>query len=311
MSKYLVTGGAGFIGSHLCSRLVAEGHQVVVVDNFLTGHARNLKHLEGQVAIHQTDIRDLEALHQAMQGVEYVFHQAALPSVPRSIANPQESHEVNVTGTLNVLLAARDAGVKRVVFAGSSSAYGDVEAEFKEESMPPRVKSPYAASKVAAENYCLVFQQVYGLETAVIRYFNVFGPRQDPLSAYAAVIPLFATAMLDDRSPTIYGTGEQSRDFTYIDNVVAGNLLAMHHEAAVGQVFNIACGDRITLLDLVGQLNRLLGKNLAPHLAPPRSGDILHSRASIQKARQLLGYEPLVSFSEGLQRTLAWYAQGS
>lgn len=302
----MVTGGGGFIGSHLAEQLIHQGHEVVVVDNFATGYPKNLAHLPS-VQIHQVDIRELDRLHQAMQGVEYVFHQAALPSVPRSIADPLESHEVNATGTLNVLIAARDAGVKRVVFAGSSSAYGDVDAEFKQEDMIPRVKSPYAASKVAAENYCMVFNQVYGLETVVIRYFNVFGPRQDPSSAYAAVIPLFATAMADDRPPTVNGDGSQSRDFTYIANVVHGNMLAMHSPNASGQIFNIACGDRITLLELVAQLNGLLDKQIAPHFGPPRSGDILHSRASIQKARDLLGYEPKVTFSEGLQQTLDWY----
>jgi UDP-glucose 4-epimerase len=304
----MVTGGAGFIGSHLAEALVNQGHQVVVLDNFATGYPKNLAHLPS-VEIHEVDIRHLESVQQAMQGVEYVFHQAALPSVPRSIANPQESHEVNATGTLNILMAARDAGAKRVVFAGSSSAYGDIEGEFKSEAMPPRVKSPYAASKVAAENYCLVFNQVYDLETVVIRYFNVFGPRQDPTSAYAAVIPLFATAMADDRRPTIYGDGSQSRDFTYIANVVHGNLLAMHAPQAPGQIFNIACGDRINLLDLVAQLNTLLGKQIDPIFSDPRSGDILHSRASIQKARDLLGYEPQVNFTQGLQQTLDWYLQ--
>ncbi len=308
MSKYLVTGGGGFIGSHIAEHLLHAGHEVVIVDNFSTGYRHNLTAWEKDIAIHQADVRDLEALKQAMQGVDYVFHQAALPSVPRSIDNPIESHEVNATGTLNVLLAARDAGAKRVVFAGSSSAYGDIEEEYKQEDMLPRVKSPYAASKVAAENYCAVFNEVYALETVVIRYFNVFGPRQDPHSAYAAVIPLFATAMIDDQSPTVYGDGSQSRDFTYIQNVVHGNMLAMHSEAAAGNIYNIACGDRISLLDLINDLNALLGKEIAPHFAPPRAGDILHSRASIEKARQDLGYEPQMSFRDGLKNTLDWYS---
>lgn len=308
MSKYLVTGGAGFIGSHLVTRLLNDGHQVVVVDNFMTGHRANLEAFKKDIQLHEVDVRNLDGLKKAMVGVEYVFHQAALPSVPRSIDDPLESHEVNATGTMNLLIAARDAGVKRVVYAGSSSAYGDTEEEFKREDMLPRVKSPYAASKLTAENYCLVFNEVYSLETAVIRYFNVFGARQDPLSAYAAVIPLFTTAMLDEVAPTIYGDGTQSRDFTHIDNVVAGNMLAMSSANAPGQVFNIACGDRISLLELLDGLNKLLGKSIKPHFAPARVGDILHSRADINKARQLLNYEPSVSFTEGLARTLDWYA---
>lgn len=309
MTRYMVTGGAGFIGSHLVEHLLGQGHQVVVVDNFVTGHHKNLAAFSNNIELYEVDIRDRDALQKPMQGVEYVFHQAALPSVPRSIANPIESHEVNATGTLNILLTARDAGVKRVVFAGSSSAYGDVEAEFKSEDMRPKVKSPYAAAKVAAENYCMVFNQVYDLETVVIRYFNVFGPRQDPHSAYAAVIPLFATAMLDDQPPMVNGDGSQSRDFTYIDNVVLGNMLAMHSDQAAGEIFNIACGERITLLNLVEQLNALLGKNIQPHHAPPRTGDIQHSRAEISKARQRLNYEPVVPFSDGLARTLQWYKE--
>ncbi len=307
MSKYLITGGGGFIGSHLADHLLARGHAVVVVDNFLTGRRDNLANKD--VELHEIDIRNRQQLANAMRGVEYVFHQAALPSVPRSIADPLASHEINTTGTLNVLLTARDAGVKRVVFAGSSSTYGDVEAEFKSEDMLPRVKSPYAASKVIAEQYCQVFHTTYHLETVVIRYFNVFGPRQDPASPYAAVIPLFATAMLDDRRPLIHGDGTQSRDFTYIDNVVYGNMLAMHSPNAPGETFNIACGERITLLQLVRQLNDLLGKSIEPVFGPPRPGDIRHSRASIDKARRLLGYDPLISFNEGLARTLAWYEE--
>lgn len=307
MSKYLITGGGGFIGSHLADRLLIEGHSVVTVDNFLTGRRENIAHQD--VELHEIDIRDRDALAKAMRGVEYVFHQAALPSVPRSIDNPLASHEINTTGTLNVLLTARDAGVKRVVFAGSSSTYGEVESEFKHEEMPPRVKSPYAASKVIAENYCRVFNEIYDLETVIIRYFNVFGPRQDPESPYAAVIPLFATAMIDDRRPVIHGDGTQSRDFTYIDNVVHGNMLAMHSPHAPGEIFNIACGDRISLLDLVNQLNELLGKSIVPIFGSPRPGDIRHSRAAIDKARRFLEYEPQISFSEGLARTLAWYEE--
>ncbi len=308
MSKYMVTGGAGFIGSHLVEHLLHEGHEVIVIDNLSTGHRHNLQHIIKDVALYEVDIRDAEGLSTHMQGVDYVFHQAAFPSVPRSVANPLESHDVNVTGTVNVLLAARDAGVQRVVFAGSSSAYGDVPIEHKSEDMMPRVKSPYAAAKVAAEGYCLAFNEVYDLQTAVIRYFNVFGPRQDPQSDYAAVIPLFTTAMLDDQPPIVHGDGTQSRDFTYIENVVLGNMLTMHTPEAQGEIFNIACGDRITLLDLVAQLNTLLGKEITPYFGPTRPGDIKHSRASIEKARQMLGYEPRVTFQDGLARTLDYYA---
>jgi nucleoside-diphosphate-sugar epimerase len=303
----MVTGGAGFIGSHLVARLLAEGHQVAVVDNLSTGHRHNLAPYLKDIELHEVDIRDLDALHKLMPGVDYIFHQAAMPSVPLSVKRPLDSHEINVTGTMNVLLAARDAGVKRVVYAGSSSAYGDVPEEFKSEDMRAQVKSPYAAAKLAAEGYCQAFNEVYDLETVIIRYFNVFGPRQDPTSAYAAVIPLFATAMIDDQRPTIHGDGTQSRDFTYIDNVVAGNLLAMHSEQAPGEVFNIACGDRITLLDLINDLNELLGKAIEPYFGPERAGDIKHSRAAIDKARRLLGYEPSVTFREGLARTLDYY----
>lgn len=307
MSKYMVTGGGGFIGSHLVEALLKEGHQVVVVDNFSTGHRHNLSPFQDDIELHEIDIRDRFALGKAMQGVNYVFHQAALPSVPRSIDDPFESHDVNVTGTLNVLIAARDAGTQRVVFAASSSAYGDVEADYKEEDMRPQVRSPYAASKVAAENYCIAFNEVYDLEAVAIRYFNVFGPRQDPNSPYAAVIPIFMTAMIDDQRPTINGDGAHSRDFTYIENVIHGNLLAMHSENAPGEVFNIACGDRITLLELVTQLNNLLGKQIAPYFGEARKGDVLHSRAAIDKARRLLGYEPTVPFQTGLAKTLDWY----
>jgi UDP-glucose 4-epimerase len=242
-----------------------------------------------------------------MDGVDYVFHIAALASVPRSVKDPLASNEHNVQGTLNVLIAARDAGVKRVVYSGSSSAYGNVESEYKSEEMPPCPLSPYAVAKLAGEHYCQAFTHVYGLETVTVRYFNVFGPRQDPLSTYAAVIPKFIVAMLDDRAPLVEGDGLQSRDFTYIDNVVHGNLLACHTAGVAGETFNIACGGRINLLDMIGSLNRIMGKTIAPVFTDPRPGDVRHSRASIDKARRLLGFEPVVPFDEGLARTLAWY----
>jgi nucleoside-diphosphate-sugar epimerase len=304
---YLVTGGAGFIGSNLVDALLKAGHHVRVVDNFATGKRENLAHVAQQIDLHDISITDPEPLAAAMRGVDYVFHLAALGSVPRSVKNPLETHETNATGTLNVLIAARDAGVKRVVFAGSSSAYGDVNAEYKSEDMLPSPLSPYAVTKLTGEQYCQVFTHVYGLETVVVRYFNVFGPRQDPLSMYAAVIPKFITAMLDDSPPTVEGDGLQSRDFTYIDNVVHGNLLACHTDGVAGQTFNIACGDRINLLDMITLINKLTGKQIEPVFTDPRLGDVRHSRAAIDKARQKLGYEPVVSFEEGLSRTLAWY----
>ncbi|MBN1562318.1 MAG: SDR family oxidoreductase [Anaerolineae bacterium] len=304
---YLVTGGAGFIGSHMVDALLKQGHTVRVVDNFSTGHRANLAHNADQIDLHEISITDKDALAKAMQGVDYVFHLAALASVPRSVEDPLSNNEHNVTGTLNVLLTARDAGVKRVVYAGSSSAYGNIDSEFKSEDMTPQPLSPYAVAKLAAEQYCQVFTEVYGLETVTVRYFNVFGPRQDPLSAYAAVIPKFVTMMLDDSPATIEGDGLQSRDFTFIENVVHGNLLACHTAGVAGQVFNIACGDHINLLDMVEMLNKLLGTHLDPVFVAPRAGDVKHSRAAIDKARQMLGYDPVVSFEEGLARTLDWY----
>jgi nucleoside-diphosphate-sugar epimerase len=304
---YLVTGGAGFIGSHMVDALLQAGHHVRVVDNFATGKRENLAHVAQQIDLHEISIADPEPVAAAMCGVDYVFHLAALGSVPRSVKNPLETHQTNATGTLNVLLAARDAGVKRVVFAGSSSAYGDVDSKSKTEDMLPRPLSPYAVTKLSGEQYCLVFNHVYGLETVVVRYFNVFGPRQDPLSMYAAVIPKFITAMLDDHPPTVEGDGLQTRDFTYIDNVVHGNLLACHTPGVAGETINIACGDQINLLDMIAMLNRVMGKHIEPVFTDPRPGDVRHSCAAIDKARQKLGYEPVVSFEEGLSRTLTWY----
>ncbi len=304
---YIVTGGAGFIGSHIVERLLRDGHHVRVVDNLVTGKRENLAHLNGQIEFHEISITNKDALTPIFTGADVVFHQAALPSVPRSIDDPLTTHEYDVTGTLNVLLAARDAGARRVVYAASSSAYGDVEGEYKVESMPPRPLSPYGVAKLAGEYYCQVFAHVYKLETVCLRYFNVFGPRQDPTSQYAAVIPLFITSMLDDQSLTIHGDGLQSRDFTYIDNVVHGNLLAADAPEANGQVMNLATGGRITLVELVGKVNTILGTNIQPQYGPARSGDIKHSRASIDKARQLLKYTPIVDFDTGLARTVEWY----
>ena len=303
---YVVTGGAGFIGSHLVERLLRDGHTVRVVDNLSTGRRENLAHL-GDFAFYEASVTDRAALDEAFAGADYVLHQAALPSVPRSIDDPLTTHDYNATGTLIVLQAARAAGVKRVVYAASSSAYGDIEGDYKDESMLPTPLSPYAVAKLAGEYYCRVFTTVYGLETVALRYFNVFGPRQDPTSRYAAVIPLFITAMLNGQPPVIYGDGQQSRDFTYVDNVVEGNLLAAKAPAAAGHILNLATGQRVTLLELVDKLNALLGTAFAPVHDAPRPGDVRHSRAAVDRARALLGYTPPVDFDTGLARTLAWY----
>ncbi|HML20391.1 MAG TPA: SDR family oxidoreductase [Aggregatilinea sp.] len=304
---YLVTGGAGFIGSHVVEALIKAGNRVKVVDNFSTGKRNNLDGVRDRVELLEFSITDRDKLNEAMQGVDYVFHIAALASVPRSVDDPIGSNDNNVTGTLNVLLAARDAGVKRVVYSGSSSAYGDSDVEYKTEDLLPRPLSPYAVAKLAAEHYCQAFSNVYGLETVTVRYFNVFGPRQDPLSTYAAVIPKFITLMLKGESPRIEGDGLQSRDFTYIDNVVHGNLLACHTPGVSGETFNIAVGGNINLLNMVSELNRLMGTQIEPEFVAPRPGDVKHSRAAIDKAGRMLGYEPVVSFEDGLARTLAWY----
>ena len=307
METYVVTGGAGFIGSHIAEHLLRLGHRVRIVDNFATGKRENVDALKGDLEVYEVSITDLLALERPFSGADYVIHQAALPSVPRSVDDPLTTHEYNVTGTLNVLLAARDAGVKRVVYAASSSAYGDIEGEFKVETMPPRPLSPYGVSKLAGEYYCQAFTAVYGLETVALRYFNVFGPRQDETSQYAAVIPKFIAAMSQGQVPTIHGDGAQSRDFTYIDNVVHGNLLAVNAPDAAGQMMNLATGGRITLLDLVDKINAILGTSIAPQFTDPRPGDIKHSRADVEKARDLLDFAPIVDFDTGLARTVDWF----
>jgi len=303
MSLYLVTGGAGFIGSHIVDELVRRGESVRVLDNLSTGKRGNLARAWDQIEFIEGSLTDPSTVQRAMQDVDYVLHQGALPSVPRSVADPATSHEVNVTGTINVLIAARDAGVKRLVYAASSSAYGNSPTLPKREEMPTNPLSPYAVSKLAGEHYCRAFCQVYGLETVCLRYFNVFGPRQDPQSQYAAVIPKFIAMMRRDERPTIYGDGSQSRDFTYVANVVQANLLAAAAPQAAGRVMNVACGQRHTLLDLVSALNRLLGTHLEPVFQPDRAGDVKHSLADIAAAKELLGYEVLVPFEEGLGRT--------
>lgn len=312
MSKsYVVTGGAGFIGSHIAERLLREGHTVRVVDNLIAGKRSNLALLTGKVEFHEVSITDLAALRPIFEGADTVFHQAALASVPLSIDNPLLSHEHNVTGTLNVLIAARDAGVRRVVYAASSAAYGNDASEQQVESTIPKPLSPYGVSKLAGEYYCQTFAQVYKLETVCLRYFNVFGARQDPTSQYAAVIPLFITGMIDGKAPMIYGDGLQSRDFCFVENVVHGNLLAANAPKANGEVINIATGKRINLLELVDQINARLGTHIEPVHVDARTGDVKHSRADISKARELLAYEPIVDFETGLKRTIEWYQSRS
>lgn len=306
---YLVTGGAGFIGSHIAEALVKRGDRVRVLDNLMTGKRENLAHLTGKLEFIEADIRDAAATRQAMEGVNIVFHEAAIPSVPRSVAEPQLNHDANVNGTFNVLMAARDAGVKRVVFAASSSAYGDTEVLPKVETMMPNPLSPYAAAKLVGELYCQTFTRVYGLETVALRYFNVFGPRQDPTSPYSGVISKFVTALLNNQAPTIFGDGEQSRDFTYIANVVDANLRAAEAPNAVGQVMNLGIGQRITLNQLFEELQKIIGTNLKPNYAETRAGDVRHSLADIARAESLLGYRPLVGLAEGLKYTVDWYKE--
>jgi nucleoside-diphosphate-sugar epimerase len=304
---YLVTGGAGFIGSNLVRRLTADGEAVRVLDDFSTGKRENLNGVDG-VEVFNTSLLDRECLNLALYGVSYVLHQAAIPSVPRSIADPLKSNEANVTGTLVLLEAAKQAGVKRVVFAASSSAYGDTEVLPKAEDMSAKPLSPYAINKYAGELYAKIYADLYGLETVCLRYFNIFGPYQDPASEYAAVIPKFILKMLAGESPVIYGDGEQSRDFTYIDNAVEANLLACKSEkVGRGEVINVACGERYSLNELVAALNEILGTKIKPLHDKARPGDVKHSLAAIERARELLGYEVMVDFNAGLERTVEWF----
>ena len=298
--RALVTGGAGFIGSHLAERLLEEGAEVRILDTFATGRRENIHRVDVEVV--EGDVRSYERAHHAMRGCDEVYHQAALPSVPRSIQDPLTTHEVNSTGTLNVLLAARDADVRRVVYASSSSVYGANEALPKREDQQPAPFSPYAVSKLAGEGFCRTFTHVYGLECVSLRYFNVFGPRQDPRSQYAAVIPNFISAALGRRRPVVYGDGEQTRDFTYIDNVVEANLLAMCSDAGGGQAFNVACGQAITLNAVLDALREISGETIEPDYQPGRPGEVRHSQAAIDGARDAFGYSPAVSFTEGLRR---------
>jgi UDP-glucose 4-epimerase len=309
MSLYLVTGAAGFIGSALVHALLERGEQVRGLDNFETGRRENLENVRSHLDFREADVLDFDAVQSACRGVDYVLHQAAIPSVPKSIADPARSNRVNVEGTVNVLIAARDAGVKRVVYAASSSAYGDTPTLPKREDMMPVPLSPYAVAKLTGELYMRVFYGVYGLPTVSLRYFNIFGPRQDPTSQYSAVLAKFITMMLRGERPTIYGDGEQSRDFNYIDNAVAANLLAATapEKDVAGQTFNIATGRRFNLNETVALLRPLTGYTGEVEYAAERAGDIKHSLADISRAQQKLGYEPLVNFEEGLRRTVEWY----
>ena len=306
MATYLVTGGAGFIGSHLVEDLVRRGERVRVVDNLSTGKRQNIAHLTS-VDFVEGDLADLEVARRAVTGVDYVLHQAAIPSVPRSVQDPITSNRANIDASLNILVAARDARVKRLVYAGSSSAYGDTPTLPKIETMATAPLSPYALQKLVAEQYCQMFTRLYGLETVTIRYFNVFGPRQDPSSPYSGVISLFISALCEGRQPTIFGDGEHTRDFTYVANVVDGVLRACTAAGASGEVINVATGGRISLNTLFTTIRDLVAGTVEPIYAPPRPGDVKDSQADISKARRILGYEPIVSFEEGLARTVAWY----
>ena len=307
MDKFLITGGAGFIGSNICKKLVDDGCFVRVIDNLLTGKKSNLDGIIDKIEFIEADMGNEDAARAAMKDIEVVLHQGALPSVPKSVDDPAATHKHCVDATFTVLLAARDTGVKRVVYAASSSAYGDSPIMPKVETMLTCPLSPYAAAKLFGEYYCSVFSGVFGLETISLRYFNVFGPQQDPTSQYAAAIPAFVTAILKGQPPTIYGDGQQSRDFAYIDNIVEANILAARAKKTAGQVINIACGEAVTVNEIIDMINELLGKNVRPTYTDPRAGDVKHSLADITLAQKLIGYKPIVPFKQGLQLAIEWY----
>jgi len=309
MEKFLVTGGAGFIGSNICKKLVSQRCFVRVVDNLLTGKKNNLADIIDKVEFIQADMGDEDVARSAMKDIDFCLHQGALPSVPRSVDNPAATHQHCLNATFTLLLAARDAGVKRFVYASSSSAYGDTPTLPKIETMQPQPLSPYAAAKLAGEYYAKVFYEVFGLETISLRYFNVFGPHQDPTSQYAAAIPAFVTAILKDERPTVFGDGLQSRDFTYVDNVVEANLLAAKAKKTCGEVINIACGQAVTVNETIDTINGLAGKNIKPIYTDPRPGDVKHSLADITLAKETIGYKPTVLFREGLQKAIGWYRE--
>ena len=305
--RYLVTGGAGFIGSNTVDELVRRGHSVVVLDDLSSGKEENLAEIRSKITFVKGSITDLEAVQKAIHQAEYVIHLAARTSVPRSVKDPLETNKINVEGTLNVLVAARDNKVKRVVFSASSSVYGETPTLPKSEAMQPQPISPYGVSKYAGELYAQTFGRCYGLETVCLRYFNIFGPRQDPDSPYSGVLSRFAAAFLEEQPPVVYGDGEQTRDFTYVDNAVQANLLACEAPSAPGAVFNVGTGTRVSLNQTLEQFQRISGKKLEVKYEPAREGDIRDSQADITKAREVLGYEPSVMFEEGLERTFEWY----
>ena len=307
MDKFLVTGGAGFIGSNICRKLVSQGCFVRVIDNLLTGKKANLASILDEIEFIEADMGDLRVARAAMKDIDVVLHQGALPSVPRSVDDPAATHKHCVDATFTLLLAAHDVRVKRFVYASSSSVYGDTPTLPKVETMSPSPLSPYAAAKLAGEYYCLVFYRVYGLETISLRYFNVFGPHQDPTSQYAAAIPAFVIAILKDKPPTIYGDGSQSRDFTYVDNIVEANLFAARAKQTKGEVINIACGQAVTVNEIIDMINEIVGKNVKPIYAAPRPGDVKHSLADISLAKKLIAFKPKVSFRDGLQKAIEWY----
>ena len=307
MEKFLVTGGAGFIGSNICKKLISQGCFVRVVDNLLTGKKSNLADAMDKIEFVEADMGDEKIAREAMKDIDVVLHQGALPWVPRSIDDPAATHKHCVDATFTLLMAAREAGVKRFVYASSSSAYGDTPTLPKVETMPAKPLSPYAVGKLVGEHYCSVFSKVFALETISLRYFNVFGPQQDPTSQYAAAIPAFVTAILKDEPPIVFGDGEQSRDFTYVGNVVEANLLAARAKHTAGEVVNIACGEAVTVNETIYIINELVGKQIMPQYDAPRPGDIKHSLADISAAKELVGYRPTVSFRDGLQKAIAWY----
>jgi len=309
MTKFLVTGGAGFIGSNICRELISQGCFVRVVDNLLTGNKSNLASIIDKVDFIEADMGNAEVAQSAMKDIEVVLHLGALPSVPLSVDNPVPTHKHCVDATFTLLMAARDTGVKRFVYSASSSAYGDAPISPKVETMKPMPLSPYAVAKLVGEYYCSVFYQVFGLETISLRYFNVFGPQQNPKSQYAAAIPAFVTAILKDKPPTIYGDGEQSRDFTYVDNVVQANLLAARAKQTKGEVINIACGLAVTVNEIIAMINDAAGKNVKPNYTDSRPGDVKHSLADITLAEKIIDFKPKVTFSEGLQKAIEWYRE--
>ncbi len=309
MEKYLITGGAGFIGSHITEELVKRGEEVRVLDNFLTGKKENLTPFIDGIELIEGDIRNYKMCQKAVEGIDYVLHQAALPSVPRSVSDPITSNEINITGTLNMLVASQKAGIKSFVFASSSSVYGDDQRLPKKEGSEGNPLSPYALGKLTGEKYCQIFSGLHGFNTVCLRYFNIFGPRQDPFSQYAAAIPNFVTKILNNEQPIIYGDGEQSRDFTYVSNVVEANLLACKAQNVSGEAFNIASGSRTTVNVLIREIKTILDKDIPSNYSNPRPGDVKHSHADISKAEGKLEYNPLVTFSKGLKKTISWYKE--